>query len=266
MKFFDTLQKIPMGRETLDAVQKMGFDIRFEKGLSDAGCCDASKKQILLNPMMKERDLLPTFMHEARHAMQSEILQVNDEKTLAADTIKAYRAMEADAVAFETAFVVEAQKAGVAVRSTPMADRFRKIKNPEAAKAEVFRSWYADTNTLTLYDDFYAEQFEDMAEKAAKRGDKECFCEHLPPSKIAAVCPYVSPDFLDSSEAFSIRSSAKERISDAMESYAKKTGAKPDTSVLTMYSRTKNGKIVDDRILPQKSSVALRLKAAKGRE
>ena len=266
MKFFDTLQKIPMGRETLDAVQKLGFDIRFEKGLPDAGCCDASKKQILLNPMMKERDLLPTFMHEARHALQSEILQVDDEKTLAADTIKAYRAMEADAVAFETAFVVQAQKAGVAVRSTPMADLFRKIKDPEAAKAEVFRSWYADNNNLTLYDDFYAEQFEVMAEKAAKRGDNTCFSEPLPTAKIAVVCPYVSPDFLDSAEAFSIRSSAKDRIADAMENYAEKTGVKPDTSVQTMYSRAKNGKIVDDRILPQKASVALRLKAVRGRE
>ncbi|MBO4644713.1 MAG: hypothetical protein J5716_08935 [Alphaproteobacteria bacterium] len=266
MKFFDTLQKIPMGRETLEAVQKLGFDIRFEKGLSDAGCCDASKKVILLNPMMKERDLLPTFMHEARHALQSEILQVNDEKTLAADTIKAYRAMEADAVAFETAFVVEAQKAGVAVRSTPMVDLYRKIKDPEAAKAEVFRAWYADTNNLTLYDEFYADQFEVMAEKAAKRGDKECFCEPLPAAKISAVCPYVSPDFLDSAEAFSIRGSAKERISDALEGYAKKTGAKPDTSVQTMYSRAKNGKIIDDRVFPRNSAVALRLKAGKGRE
>ena len=266
MKFFETLKKIPMGRETLEAVQKLGFDIRFEKGLSDAGCCDASKKQILLNPMMKERDLLPTFMHEARHALQSEILQVNDEKTFAADTIKAYRAMEADAVAFETAFVVEAQKAGIAVRTTPMVDLFRKIKNPEAAKAEVFRAWYADTNNLTLYDDFYADQFEVMAEKAAKRGDNACFCEPLPTAKIAAVCPYVKPDFLDSAEAFSIRSSAKERIADAMENYAKKTGAKTDTSVQTMYSRTKNGKIIDDRILSQNPSVALCLKVARGRE
>jgi len=266
LKFFETLQKIPMGCETLEAVQKLGFDIRFEKGLSDAGCCDASKKQILLNPMMKERDLLPTFIHEARHALQSEILQVNDEKTFAADTIKAYRAMEADAVAFETAFVVQAQKAGVAVRSTPMADLFRKMKNPEEAKAAVFRSWYADTNNLTLYDDFYADQFEVMADKAAKRGDDACFCEPLPTAKIAAVCPYVSSDFLDSAEAFSIRSSAKERIADAMENYAKKTGAKTDTSVQTMYSRTKNGKIIDDRILSQNPSVALRLKVARGRE
>ena len=255
-----------MGRETLETVQKLGFDIRFEKGLSDAGCCDASKKLILLNPMMNERDLLPTFMHEARHALQSEILQVNDKKTLAADTIKAYRAMEADAVAFETAFVVEAQKVGVAVRSTPMADRFRKIKNPEAAKAEIFRSWYADTNNLALYDDFYADQFEVMAEKAAKCGDDACFSEHLPTAKIAAVCPYVSPDFLDSAEAFSVRNSAKERIADALETYARKTGAKPDISILAMYSRTKNGKIVDDRILPQNSFVALHLKATRGRE
>ncbi|MBR1777728.1 MAG: hypothetical protein IJ752_03985 [Alphaproteobacteria bacterium] len=264
MKFFDTLQKIPMGRETLAAVQELGFDIRFEKGLSDAGCCDASKKQILLNPMLKERDLLPTFMHEARHALQSEILQVDDEKTLAADTIKAYRAMEADAVAFETAFVVQAQKAGIAVRTTPGADLFRKMKDPEAAKAAVFRSWYADKNNLTLYDDFYAEQFEVMAEKAAKRGDNACFCEHLPTTKIAAVCPYVSSDFLDSPEAFSIREPAKERIADALETYAKKTGSKPDISVQTMYSRTKNGKIIDDRILPS-SSVALHLKALRGR-
>ena len=266
MKFFDTLQKVPMGRETLEAVQKLGFDIRFEKGLSDAGCCDASKKQILLNPMMKERDLLPTFMHEARHALQSEILQVNDEKTLAADTIKAYRAMEADAVAFETAFVVQAQKAGVAVRTTPMVDLYRKIKNPETAKAEVFRAWYSDANNLTLYDEFYADQFEVMAEKAAKRGDKECFSEPLPAAKIAAVCPYVSADFLDSEKAFSIRESAKERISDALEVYAEKTGAKPDKSVQTMYSRTKNGKIIDDRILPQNPSVALRLKTVRGRD
>ena len=131
MKFFETLQKIPMGRETLAAVQELGFDIRFEKGLSDAGCCDAEKKQILLNPVMKERDLLPTFMHEARHALQSEILRIDDEKTQAADTIKAYRAMEADAVAFETAFVIQAQKEGIAVRSTPMVDLFRKAKDAE---------------------------------------------------------------------------------------------------------------------------------------
>lgn len=261
MKFFETLQKIPTGRETLAAVRKLGFDIRFEKGLSDAGCCEADKKLILLNPMMKERDLLPTFMHEARHALQSEILRVDDEKTVAADTIKAYRAMEADAVAFETAFVVEAQKAGVAVRPTPMTDLYRKMKDPQAAKAAVFRAWYADTNNLTLYDDFYAEQFEVMAEKAAKRGDDACFCDRLPAAKIAAVCPYVSHDFLDSPEAFSIREPAKERIADALESYAQKTGAKPDLSVQTMYSRTKNGKIIDDRILPPPAA-ALRLKKA----
>lgn len=255
-----------MGRETLDAVQKLGFDIRFEKGLSDAGCCDADKKQILLNPVMKERDLLPTFMHEARHALQSEILRVDDEKTLAADTIKAYRAMEADAVAFETAFVVQAQKEGIAVRSTPMVDLFRKAKDAEAGKAAVFRSWYADTNNLTLYDNFYAEQFENMAKKCSRRADPLCFCEALPSEKIAAVCPYVSSDFLDSPDAFSIRSSAKERIVDALEAYAKKTGAKPDTSVRTMYSRAKNGKIIDDRILPQQSCIALRLKNLRGRD
>lgn len=264
MKFFDTLQKVPMGKKTLDAVQKLGFDIRFEKGLSDAGCCEADNKLILLNPMMKERDLLPTFMHEARHALQSEILRVDDEKTVAADTIKAYRAMEADAVAFETAFVVQAQKAGVAVRPTPMTDLYRKMKDPEAAKAAVFRAWYADKNNLNLYDDFYAEQFEVMAEKAAKRGNDACFCDRLPTAKIAAVCPYVSPDFLSSPEAFSIRESAKDRIADALDDYAGKTGARADESVRTMYSRTKNGKIIDDRVLPQKNSVALRLKAAQG--
>lgn len=263
MKFFETLQKIPMGRETLAEVQKLGFDIRFEKGLSDAGCCEADKKRILLNPMMKERDLLPTFMHEARHALQSEILRVDDEKTLAADTIKAYRAMEADAVAFETAFVVQAQKAGVAVRPTPMTDLYRKMKDPAAAKAAVFRAWYADKNNLNLYDDFYAEQFEVMAEKAAKRGDDACFCDRLPTAKIAAVCPYVSPDFLSSPDAFSIRESAKERIADALDAYAGKTGARADESVRTMYSRTKNGKIIDDRILP--AATALRMKAARGR-
>lgn len=265
MKFFETLQKIPMGRETLAAVQKLGFDIRFEKGLSDAGCCDAEKKQILLNPVMKERDLLPTFMHEARHALQSEILHVDDEKTQAADTIKAYRAMEADAVAFETAFVIQAQKEGIAVRSTPMVDLFRKAKDAEAGKAAVFRSWYADKDNLTMYDDFYAEQFENIAKNAVKRGNDICFHEALPSSKIIAICPYISPDFLDSPEAFSIRSSAKERIVDALDVYAKKTGAKPDTSVQSMYSRTKNGKIVDDRIFPQQTPLSLRLKTGRGR-
>lgn len=263
-QFFSQLEHIPMGRDTLKNVRELGFDIRFEKGLSDAGCCDAAKKVILLNLAVKPAELMSVFVHEARHAAQSSVLTVDDEKTRTADMISAYKAMEADAVAHEAAFVCQAQEAGFNLRPSASAAAaysvYRKTveKGQDRAMDAAFRTWYADTQTQNMYDDFYAEQIGMIAGKCAAKQEKDCFSESLPVSKIAKVCPYINPEFLKSPEAFSVRSKAKETIAGAVESYAEKTGSRADISVKTMYSRAKNGKIIDDRELPAVMAVKMK--------
>lgn len=262
-QFFSQLEQIPMGRDSLKKVRELGFDVRFEKGLSDAGCCDAAKKVILLNPAVKPVELMSVFVHEARHASQSAVLTVNDEKTRTADMISAYKAMEADAVAHEAAFVYQAQEAGFNLRPSASVAAaygvYRKTveKGTDRAMDAAFRTWYTDTQTQNMYDDFYARQIVVIAGKCAAKQEKDCFSESLPAAEIVKVCPYINPDFLKSPEAFSIRSNAKETITDAVERYAGKTGSRADTSVKTMYSRAKNGKIIDDREFSAPSAAAV---------
>ena len=98
----------PTGREILETAAKAGYKLGFERQKDSYGLCNPKEKTLCLNPMIQDKRLIPTLVHESRHAQQ--YLQGFERRFCAYDVateVKLRRALEADAQAAATQSLLE---------------------------------------------------------------------------------------------------------------------------------------------------------------
>ena len=252
--------KTETGRETMAALSKLGYSISFEQG-DFSGSCEPVDKKIVINPAYGFENALTTLIHEGTHAIQTSV-QSSDAPMLqemrSAALLKDRRAMEADAVAHETAFIYECKDVLPSVyryaqkinRKTFQAynAEMKKTGNPKRAMQATFVAWYQDDSFRDYYDQVFKQNFKDMAEWGKQNGYNGCFSKDLPSAEIVKKCryhgeSYVPESFLEKEKAFSLKLEDKREIANITRDYARHFGEVADYSVLSMRDRVQAAEV-----------------------
>ncbi len=278
----DSVMKTKKGRETLTALSKLGYTFAFEKG-NFGGFCDPGHKKIVINPSFGFEYMLQTAVHEGRHAIQHSFENSNSpnfEHTQVASMLRQRRAIEADAVAHEMAFVYECRQVLPKVykdaeeNDLPMfhayVNEMDKSHDERKAMQACFKSWYECDYYREYYDVWHKNGVQSICEHAKNVRDPDCFSKEYPVENVLQMClykgkPYMSADFLNKGKPFSITPEDKKEIVDMIQDYAKLVPqAKADKSVLSMAERDYTGKIIKEAT-SQKKSVAVISASSKGK-
>ncbi len=246
---------IPAGYDVLSQAFSAGYRFAYEAGMDEggqSGACDAGTKSILLNPRCSFEAQLSTLVHEARHAFQNENGPATSAFYNTADMIKLHRAIEADAAAYEMSFVVQAKEAyprmyeETAARGFPMLPAYEKALaetgDGRAAMEACFKSWYVCAPYQERYDKWFIDDIRYIAGHGQKRGYDGYFMAETSSEKILNMCrlngrPYVSPEFLETPQAFSLSDADRETVLKITRSYADSMGRiSSDRSVERMFS------------------------------
>ncbi len=260
----DNIMKTPTGRETLTALSKLGYSFHFDSARDCAGFCLAEKKKIVINPTCGFAYMLATIVHEGTHAIQKSLEKKNapdycDMKV--ADMIRCRRAIEADASAHQMAFAYECKDVLPAVykkaqeNDTPMFSAYvgemEKSGDKRKAMQASFAAWYDYGYFLDGYDGNYKKNIRNWSEWGKKHNYDLCFMQDYPAKDVLKMCRcngavYMEPEFLNKGLAFSISVQDKKEINDMLQNYAGAFNMKADTSVLSMNSRSENGKLLNE--------------------
>ena len=261
----DNIMKTPTGRETMTALSKLGYSFHFDSARDCAGFCMAEKKKIVINPTCGFAYMLETIVHEGTHAIQKSYEKKNAPDYLdskAADMIRCRRAIEADAVAHETAFVYECKDVLPAVykraekSNTPMFEAYVGEMEHSGDKLKAMRAsfaaWYEYGYFLDGYDKNYKRDIRRYCEWGKKENYDLCFTKDYPAKDVLKMCrhngkPYVPEFIINGGLAYSLTDGDKKEISAMVSDYAKKVGSKADDSVLSMNSRSASGRLTSER-------------------
>ena len=260
----DSVMKTKKGRETMTALSGLGYSFAFEEG-NFGGFCDTEHKKIVINPRFQFTYMLQTAVHEGTHAIQASLKNPNEDVMQAASYLRYCRAIEADAVAHEMAFVHEckdvlpavyksAQKKGLPMFTAYEAEMEKSGKEKKAMQAS-FAAWYECDGYRRYYDDYHKENIVDGCKDGIKKKRKNLYSKEYPAEEVLKSCRYngeiyMTPEFLNKGQAFSITAGDKKAIAAALKRYADAVGAKADTSLSTMRERTADG-----TLLPEKKAV-----------
>ena len=264
-EIIDDVMKTKKGRETLNTLSKLGYSFAFETGNFGGLCCPEEKK-ILLNPTGGRDYMLRTIVHEGRHAIQMSYEKRNAPEFAelkVADALRMRRAIEADAVAHEMAFVYECKDVLPSVykqakeQNLPMLDAYeRAIEGSckeKTAMQDAFTAWYNCGYYQEFYDKWYKDAFKKQSDWGKKYKDKGLFRKEYPAEDVVKMCrydgePYMTAGFLNTGKRFSITTEDKREIAAMVLGYASAVpGAKVDKSVLEMYERTSSGELLSGR-------------------
>ncbi len=280
----DSVMKTPEGRRTLMTLSQFGYSFAFEKG-NFGGFCDSTNKKIVINPSFSLEYMLQTAVHEGRHAIQFSLENPNApsyEKMQVASLLRQRRAIEADAVAHEMAFVYQCKNVLPKVyesakeQGLPMfhayVNEMDKSHDERKAMQACFKAWYECDYYRNYYDKWHKDGVGHVCEYAKKAKNPDCFSKEYPVEDVLRMCcykgkPYMSADFLNSGKPFSITPEDKKEIVFMLQDYADSVaGAKMDKSVLHMAERNKNGELIKPASLQEKpiSFISTRL-SQKGR-
>lgn len=195
-----------------------------------------------------------------------------------ADFYKYDRAVEADAVAFESAFTHELktvyppayqEKAALGFPMLPAYEKELETSGDTGKALEAsFKAWYGCAVYRDYYDRGNKEFVDYILNGCTQEKDPTAFQVPISSREILKVCPngkqpYVDPGFLETPEAFSIPAGDKADIREKMELYASSVkGASADMSVLRMYSRDGEGNILPHSARPGAAAAVWLGKAA----
>ena len=260
----DSVMKTKKGRETMTTLSELGYSFAFEEG-NFGGFCDTGKKKIVINPNFSIARMIQAAVHEGTHAIQASYDCPNEDTMQAASYLRFSRAIEADAVAHEMAFTYEcrdvlpavyksAQKMGLPM-FTAYVDEMEKSGDEKKAMQASFAAWYECDSYREYYDDFHKESILDSCKDGIKKKQKNLYSKEYPAEEVLKSCRYngeiyMTPEFLNKGQAFSITAGDKKTMNAALKRYADAVGAKVDTSLSTMSERTADGKL-----LPEKKAV-----------
>ena len=276
----NSVMKTPEGRRTLMTLSKFGYSFAFEKG-NFGGFCDSDAKKILINPSCSEEYMIRTLVHEGRHAIQFAFENPKSpkyEEMKVSSMLRQRRALEADAVAHEMAFVYEcksilpevyesAKKQGLPVFRAYVTE-MNKSNDAKKAMQSSFKAWYESDYYRKCYDKWHKQGVKDICKYAKASRNPNCFSKEYPVQDVLRMCcykgePYISADFLNSGKPFSITPEDKKEIVAMVQDYADSVPkAKADKSVLSMPDRDQNGNLVKTSNLKDKRIVV----AVAGRE
>lgn len=260
-EIIDSVMKTKKGRETLTTLSKLGYSFAFEKG-NFGGFCAPNQKKVVINPSFGFEYMLQTAVHEGRHAIQYSLESENRpnyEHTQVASSLRMHRAIEADAVAHEMAFVYECRQVMPNVyekakeTGLPMFHAYvgemEKSHDERKAMQACFAAWYECDYYRDYYDKWHKDGFKRIAEYAKEEKDPDCFSKEYPAADVLKMCcykgkPYMTADDLNSGRPFSIKQSDQKEISAMIDDYAASVpGAKPDRSVQLMCPRNEKGEL-----------------------
>ena len=253
------IMKTPTGRETMAALSKLDYTFHFDSARDCAGYCMPEQKKIVVNPTCGFGYMLETIVHEGTHAIQKSFQKENapdypDMKT--AHMIRCRRAIEADAVAHEMAFVYECKDVLPAIykraqeNKTPMFDAYVEEMEHSGDKLKAMRAsfaaWYEYGYFLDGYDKNYKKDIRRYSEWGKNANYDLCFKKDYPAKDVLKMCRYKGktymPEFvINDGLAYSMTDNDKKEISDMVADYAKAVGVKADKSVLSMRTRSHDG-------------------------
>ncbi|MBO4521120.1 MAG: hypothetical protein J5787_07940 [Alphaproteobacteria bacterium] len=264
-KIVDSVMLTKEGRDTMKALSKLGYSFAFEKG-DFGGFCSPEDKKIVINPSFGFEYMLQTAVHEGRHAIQFSMENPNapeSVKTNVASYLRKARAIEADAVAHEMAFVYECRKALPAVyreaekQDLPMfrayVDEMDKSGDQKKAMQACFAAWYECDSYRDFYDKWNKDDIKTFCDWAKKEKAPDCFTKEYSAEDVLKMCvykdkPYMTADFLNTGKAFSVTRKDKEDFLSMMKLYSIVVrGATADKSVSQMRERTASGELLPDR-------------------
>ena len=164
----------PTGREILEKAAKAGYTIGFERQSGSYGLCNPREKRLCLNPMVRDKRLIPTLVHESRHAQQ---YSLGFERRFCAydvaTEVKLRRAQEADAQAAATQSLLEIR---AATKKNDLWNSFEhdeshitdNIKLPRLSDSldsvvekrdetmrDAFKGWFKDRSNVSSYESSY---------------------------------------------------------------------------------------------------------------
>ena len=260
----DSVMKTKKGRETMTTLSELGYSFAFEQG-NFGGFCDTEHKKIVINPRVPFTYMLQTAVHEGTHAIQASLNHPNEDVMQAASYLRYCRAIEADAVAHEMAFVHECQEILPAVyrsaqkKGLPMFTAYEaemeKSGNEKKAMQASFAAWYESDYYRNYYDQYHKDNIVDSCKDGIKKKQKNLYSKECPAEEVLKSCRYngeiyMTPEFLNQGKAFSITAEDKKAISSALKRYAAAVGKEPDTSLQSMRERRADG-----TLLPEKKAV-----------
>lgn len=273
----DAVMQTKKGQETMKALAGFGYSYAFEKG-NFGGFCDPVNKKIVINPSFSFEYMLQTAVHEGRHAIQYSLESdkaPNYENTQVASFLRKHRAIEADAVAHEMAFVYECKDVLPKVyqdakeQDLPMFRAY--VGEMEASGDErramqaCFASWYECDYYRDYYDKNHKDAIKQICDWSKQEKTSGCFSEEYPAADVLKMCrykgqSYMTEEFLNTGRAFSITQKDKREIYAMVCNYAKAVPeTKTDMSVLTMRERKENGELLPARDAAQTAVVAAKL-------
>lgn len=261
-KIVDSVMKTKKGRETLTTLSKLGYSFAFEKG-NFGGFCSPDQKKIVINPSCGFEYMLQTAVHEGQHAIQCSRVSKNAPEfayTQVASMLRMRRAIEADAVAHQMAFVYECKETLPGVYrdaekcNLPMFHAYvgemDKSHDEKKAMQACFSSWYECDYYRGYYDEFYKKIIQDLCREGKQQRDAGLFSKEYPVADVLKICcykgrPYMTADSLNSGLPYSVAKKDQKEISAAINDYAAAVpGAKADRSVQSMCLRNGKGKII----------------------
>ena len=282
-EIIDSVVQTKKGRETMMALSKLGYTFAFEKG-NFGGFCAPDSKKIVINPTFSFEYMLQTAVHEGRHAIQYSLEGQGRpayEDTQIASSLRLHRAIEADAVAHEMAFVYECKDVLPQVyesakkQNLPMfrayVEEMEKSGDQRKAMQACFASWYECDYYRDYYDLWHKNGFKQVSDWAKQAQYKDAFKEEYSADNVLKMClykghSYMAAEFLNTGKAFSITQEDKKEIFGMMQSYAQAVpGAKADASVLKMRERSSSGELLPAQKETAKASLLASKITQKGR-
>ena len=274
----DSVMKTKTGRETMTALSGLGYSFVFERVPSLDGYCDPENKKIVLNPSSSLPNMMQTLVHEGTHAVQRSLKKENAPEYWemnAASMLRCRRAIEADAVAHETAFAYECKNVVPEVyrdaekQNSPMfrayVGEMEKSGDEKKAMRASFAAWYEHDSYRKSYDLLHACDIRSFCEWGKRQELDYLFSKEYSAKDVSDICrhkgqAYMSPEFLNKGLAFSITAEDKKSLCDALRDYAEAVGKKPDKSLSAMRIRSPEGVLS-----PEKKSVKAAVVAKAGR-
>lgn len=241
-----------LGKSIVDAAIAKGVIFCTDTDMGNkSGAYQPATGMIVLNSNMSDDILLASMVHEARHSLQPHGYSHLDTVKSA---LTVNRAMEADAMAFECAAVVEMKTSQpeaykeFKTQHPVITDRYEKelaaSKDPEKALGKAFESWYENGAYVNQYD---AAVLNFMSMGAIYRG---AYKHERPASEISEkVCSffgksYMPASFFVSQKALTVSLTTATQGSEIEKRHIRHFLSKPkQTSLSSMYVRMPNGEI-----------------------
>ncbi len=256
-----------LGKSIVDAAIKQGIVFCTDTDMGNkSGAYIPATGMIVLNSNMSDDILLATMVHESRHSLQPHGYSHSDTVKSA---LTVNRAMEADAMAFECAAVVEMKTSEPGAykefktHHPVITDCYEKelsaSKDPFKALGKAFEAWYENGAYVNQYD---AAVLNFMSLGSIYRG---AYKYERPALEVSEkVCSffgksYMPASFFSSSKALTVSYSTAQRGAEIEKHHIRHFLRKPkETSLSLMYVRMPNGEIKTPERLIVSTAINLR--------